>query len=97
MIERIMLFKLVDSSTRDEIAALTLKALGALGKLEELSVGLPADEASGTSWDLSVVMGFSNQAELSFSLESPAFRDFMGHTMAGRLEVVKAWSFERLA
>lgn len=97
MVERIMLFKLVDSSTRDEVAAFTLKALGALRKLEELSVGLPADEASGASWDLSVVMGFANQDELSVSLESPAFRDFMGHAMQGRVEVVKAWSFERLA
>jgi hypothetical protein len=97
MIERIMLFKLVDSSTRDEVAALTLEALGGLRKLEELSVGLPADDASGSSWDISVVMGFSNQDELSFSLESPAFRDFMGHTMQGRCEVVKAWSFQRLA
>jgi hypothetical protein len=97
MVERIMLFKLVDSGTRDEVAALTLKALGGLRKLEELSVGLPADATSGTSWDLSVVMGFSNQDELSVSLESPAFRDFMGHTMQGRCEVVKAWSFERLS
>lgn len=97
MVERIMLFKLVDSSTRDEVAALAHKALGGLRKLEELSVGLPADEASGNSWDLSVVMGFSNQEELRASLESPAFRDFMGHTMEGRCEVVKAWSFERLA
>jgi hypothetical protein len=97
MVERIMLFKLVDSSTRDETAALTLKALGGLRKLEELSVGVPADEASAKSWDLSVVMGFSNPDELAGSLESPAFRDFMHHTMEGRYEVVKAWSFVRLA
>jgi hypothetical protein len=96
MVERIMLFKLVDSSTRDEVAALTFNALSGLRELEELSVGLPADEASANSWDVSVVMGFSSQADLGSSLESSAFRDYMRHAMEGRYEVVKAWSFVRL-
>ena len=95
MVERIMLFKLVDSSTRDEAAAITLKALAGLRKLEELSVGVPADEASAKSWDVSVVMGFASEDELAGSLESPAFRGFM-QTMEARYEVVKAWSFARL-
>ena len=60
MVERIMLFKLVDASSRDEVAALTLKSLAGLRLLEELSVGLPADEPSAKSWDLSVVMGFAS-------------------------------------
>lgn len=97
MVERIMLFKLVDASTRDEVSALTSKALSGLRQLEELSVGLPADEQSAKSWDVSVVMGFANQAELASSLESPAFRDYMLHAMEGRYEVVKAWSFERIS
>jgi hypothetical protein len=96
MVERIMLFKLVDSSAREEVAALTLKALSALRKLEELSVGLPADESSAKSWDVSVVMGFSSSDELAGALESPAFRDYMLHQMEGRYEVVKSWSFARL-
>lgn len=97
MVERIMLFKLVDANTRDEVAALTLKSLQGLRLLEELSVGLPADEASAKSWDLSVVMGFASESDLSKTLESPVFGGYLQNQMAGRYEVLKAWSFTRLA
>lgn len=97
MVERIMLFKLVDANSRDEVAALTLKSLAGLRLLEELSVGLPADDASAKSWDLSVVMGFATQEELGVALESPAFQSYLQREMAGRYEVLKAWSFTRLA
>jgi len=97
MVERIMLFRLVDTSSRDEIAALTLKSLSNLRLLEELSVGLPADDASAKSWDVSVVMGFSTQEELEIALASPAFGNYLQRDMEGRYEVLKAWSFTRLA
>lgn len=96
MVERILLFKLKDASKRDEAASLTLRALSALRTLEELSVGLPADEASGKSWDLSVVMGFATQADLDAALENPMFHSYMTRDMEGRYEVVKAWSFARV-
>jgi hypothetical protein len=97
MVERIMLFKLVDANSRDEVAALTLKSLAGLRLLEELSVGLPADEPSAKSWDLSIVMGFASEGELRAALDSPAFNNYLQRDMAGRYEVVKAWSFTRLA
>jgi hypothetical protein len=96
MVERILLFKLNDSSKREEIAALSLRALSAIRKLEELSVGLPADEASSKSWDLSVVMGFATQEDLELALESPFFHSYMQRDMEGKYEVVKAWSFARV-
>lgn len=96
MVERIMLFKLVDSSTRDELAALTQKKLSQLKWLEELSIGLPADEASSKSWDLSVVMGFATLDELNATLESAPFQAYLSYDMNGRYEVLKAWSFTRL-
>lgn len=96
MVERIMLFKLVDSSSRDELAALAQKTLSKLKWLEELSVGLPADEASAKSWDLSIVMGFATLDELNATLQSAAFASYLEGDMKGRYEVLKAWSFTRL-
>jgi hypothetical protein len=96
MVERILLFKLNDSSKREEVASLTLRALSALRTLEELSVGLPADEASAKSWDLSVVMGFATEEDLEAALESPFFASYLQRDMEGRYEVLKAWSFVRV-
>ena len=96
MVERIMLFKLSDPSTRSEVAALTEAALSSIADIEELSVGVPADAASEKSWDLSIVMGVTNLSLLGNLLESAAFKTYLEETMKGRFEVVKAWSFERL-
>jgi hypothetical protein len=93
MVERIMLFKLVDGSTRAQVAALTKSALTALPALLELSVGLPSDAASEKSWDVSVVMRFSHQSALESALASEPFRGYLEQAMAGRYAVVKAWSF----
>jgi len=97
MVERIMLFKLVDVAARDEIAQDAQKTLSRIGQLEELSVGIPADEASGKSWDMSVVMGFATAEEAEKALGGAIFQGFMEQQMAGRYEVVKAWSFSRLS
>jgi hypothetical protein len=96
MVERILLFKLVDPSTRDEVASLTLRALGSLRMLEELSVGVPTDEASAKSWDLSIVMGFASAEDLSLALENPMFHSYLQRDMEGRYEVLKAWNFTRV-
>jgi hypothetical protein len=95
MVERIMLFKLEDPSTRTEVAALTRTAFYDLEGLEELSVGLPADPASEKSWDMSVVMRFSSLARQNEALASSAFRNYLEQQMLGRYAVMKAWSFER--
>lgn len=99
MIERIMLFKLHDPSTRDEVANLSLAMLSELenaAAIDELSVGTPADEASLKSWDLSVVIGVANLALLNTVLESSPFQAYLDGAMKERCAVIKAWSFERL-
>ena len=97
MIERIILFKLKDQSARDALAAESLELLAKLPDIDELSVGVPADEAAAKSWDLSVVVGFANAALLTKFLESAAFEAYLEGVMREHIEVVKAWSFERLA
>ena len=97
MIERIILFKLKDPSERDALATESLELLAKLPDIDELSVGVPADAASEKSWDLSVVIGFANTALLTKVLESTQFEAYFEGVMKDRIEVVKAWSFERLA
>jgi hypothetical protein len=97
MVERIMLFKLSDPESRRDVAERVRAALYDLDGAEELSVGLPADPASEKSWDLCVVLRFSTLLRQNEALESSTFRKFLGVEMQGRYEVVKAWSFERLA
>lgn len=96
MVERIMLFKLNDPSTRQAIAALMVSTFAKLADIEELSVGVPADADAEKSWDLSVVFGVPNLALLDALLASNTFTTFFEKTMAGRYAVMKAWSFERL-
>lgn len=96
MVERIMLFKLNDPSTRQAIAALMVSTLSKLTDIEELSVGVPADPHAEKSWDLSVVIGVPNLALLDALLASNTFTNFLEKTMNGRITVMKAWSFERL-
>jgi hypothetical protein len=96
MIERIILFKLNDPTTREECAALTAAALDKIDAIEELSVGLPADANAEKSWDLSLVIGVANLALLNTVLESAAFTAYLDGVMKDRCAVIKAWSFERL-
>lgn len=97
MVERIMLFKLHDPATRDEVAAVTQAALSKLPDIEELSVGTPADDPSAKSWDLSIVLGVANLALLNATLESRAFTSYLEDTMKDRYAVLKAWTFSRLS
>jgi hypothetical protein len=96
MVERIMLFKLNDPSTRQAIAALMVSTLSKLTDIEELSVGVPADAHAEKSWDLSVVIGVPSLVVLDALLASNTFTTFLEKTMNGRYQVMKAWSFERL-
>lgn len=96
MVERIMLFKLNDPSTRQAIAALMVSTFAKLADIEELSVGIPADPEAAKSWDLSVVIGVPNLALLDALLAGHTFTTFLEKTMNGRYTIMKAWSFERL-
>jgi hypothetical protein len=96
MVERIILFKLNDPATREEVAALTVAALDDIDSIEELSVGLPADASSEKSWDLSLVIGVANLSLLDTVLASEAFTTYLDGEMKARSAVIKAWSFERI-
>jgi hypothetical protein len=96
-VERIMLLKLQASAEREAIARLSRDVLAALPQLLELSVGLPSDEASSRSWDVSLIMRFATQADVDAALESSIFRHYVEVDLGGKVQVVKAWSFARLS
>lgn len=97
MVERIMLFKLHESERRAELARALRDALVDLEGLEDVSVGLPADPVSAKSWDMSLVLLFASEAVQNLTLASDGFKNAVERRFDGVAQVVKAWSFERLA
>jgi hypothetical protein len=95
MVERIMLLKLNDASERDALAKQVRASLVNMAGVEDVSVGLPADAASAKSWDVSVVMLFASEAATSITLESEGYQAFK-QELESKVQVIKAWNFERL-
>lgn len=89
MIERIALYKLNDDEDRESVAA-ELRKLGA--NAVSCAVGIPADEPSLRSWDVSLVLRFADLDARDAFLASEAF---VAHEkeFATRTQVVKHWSF----
>ena len=98
MIERIVLFKLKDDycndAARAEIAARTRKDIGALPQVRAVSVGVPADEASEKSWDISLVVRFDSLEDVAEYAVDPDHRAYVDQYMRERVEVIKAWNFQ---
>ena len=97
MIERIVLFKLKDAycsdAARAEFAARTRSDLGALENVRSVHVGVPADEASGVSWDISIVVQFDSMEDVQRYIVDPAHRAYVDGYAMPRIEVRKAWNF----
>jgi hypothetical protein len=99
MIERIVLIKVKDEyctdAAREETAAHTLAALEGLPGLGSVHVGVPADEASGKSWDLSIVLHFDSLRAAEQFRTNPEHRSYVDDYLRPRMEVIKAWNFRR--
>ncbi|MCA9531541.1 MAG: Dabb family protein [Myxococcales bacterium] len=96
MIDRVVLYKLRDELTTDEaraeIAAHARVALRSLPGVRDLRVGVPADEASAKSWDLSLVLRFDTLDDLEPYRTDAAHQAFVAY-MAERAVVSKRWNF----
>lgn len=101
MIERIVLIKLkgehCNEAAREEIAAHTLATLEGLPGVRKLRVGVPADEASEKSWDLSLVLHFDSLEATEQFRTQPAHRSYVDGYLRPRMEVIKAWNFSLAA
>ncbi|MGD8317009.1 MAG: Dabb family protein [Myxococcales bacterium] len=97
MIERIVLFKLKDEygndASRAEFAERTRADLGALKSVRDVSVGIPADEASEASWDISIVVRFDSMDDVQRYIDDPLHRAYVDDYAAPRIQVRKAWNF----
>lgn len=98
MIERIVLFKLrpehATEAGRREIADHSRAVLTALPMVRSVTVGVPADEGSRRSWDISLVVRFDSSEEMRRYVDDPDHRAYVDEYMLPRAEVRKAWAFE---
>ena len=96
MIERIVLFKLKDEYCNDgaraEIAERTRKDITALPMVSGVGVGVPADELSEKSWDISLVVRFDTLEDVEAYTVDPDHRAYVAF-MDERIECKKAWNF----
>ena len=101
MIERIVLYKLKDEycndAARAEIAERTRVDLGALQDVRAVTVGVPADEASEASWDISIIVQFDSMEDMQKYMVDPAHRAYVDNYATPRVEVRKAWNFRVVA
>ncbi len=97
MIERIVLFKLKDEycneGARAEFAERTRADLSRLPSVRSVSVGVPADEASEASWDISIVVRFDSMEDVRRYIDDPDHRAYVDGFASPRIEVRKAWNF----
>jgi hypothetical protein len=97
MIERIVLFKLKDEycndAARTEFAERTQADLSVLDNVQSVTVGIPADEASEASWDISIVIRFANMQDVQRYISDPAHRAYVDQYATPRIQVRKAWNF----
>lgn len=98
MIQRIVLIKLVDAWSNPEgraaVAQRARDTLAPLPQVRQVTVGLPADEASVGSWDVSIDLRFASLADVEPYRVSPAHRAFVDGYLGQKVAVLKAWSFE---
>jgi antibiotic biosynthesis monooxygenase (ABM) superfamily enzyme len=97
MVERIVLFKLkpahATEAGRREVAAESQRVLPSLPGVRSVAVGIPADDDSLKSWDLSLVLRFDDLEAVAVYAEHPDHRAFVDNFMMPRVVVRKAWNF----
>jgi hypothetical protein len=98
MIQRIVLFKLkseyCNDAARAAFAERTRADLSALENVRAVSVGVPADEASEASWDISIVVDFNTMTDVENYIIDPAHRAYVDHYASPKIEVRKSWNFQ---
>lgn len=91
MIQRFCFVKLLpdEVGTRSELAEMVRAQLLSAGA--DATVGVPADD-SARKWDLSIVINAASLAAWNVLSQQPAMTGVFDE-LAGRAEVVKAWTF----
>lgn len=98
MIHRIVLLKLKEEYATDvkrrEIAAHIGRELAAVPGVAGVDAGVPADDRSAESWDVSLLIRFESRDLVPAYIRNPAHRALVDGYIAPRTEFKKAWNFE---
>ncbi len=96
MIERITLMKLTEAHTtnqnREVLETTVNRALTGIPELQSFHIGVPSDEASLKSWDLSVVMRAPTSQDMFAALAHPNYQACI-QEISALIAVTKAWNF----
>ena len=99
MIERHHYFKLkaafANPEGRRDLAAKLAAGLPGLTGVEQVVVGLPADD-DALVWDVSLRLDFASLAAVAAYREDPAHRAFVAAEVAPKIEIKKVWNFTRV-
>jgi hypothetical protein len=97
VIDRIVILKLqpehANPAGRAAIAQRCLEVLRPLDGVLGVTVGVPADEASERSWDVSITVRVASMADLDAYRANPVHRRFVDEWLSPRTDVKKAWNF----
>lgn len=97
MIQRIVLIKLTPAFATDEgraeVARSAIATLSQIPQVKGVESGVPADEASARSWDVSIALRFDAAEDVEPYKSHPIHRRWVDEWLAPRREVLKAWSF----
>lgn len=98
MIERIVLLKLnpeaKDPATIREITAESMKVLPALPGVLRVHVGSAADERTGSSWDLSLVLRFEKLEDIPAFAAHPDHRTYVDGFLKPKIDAIAAFNFD---
>ena len=98
MIERYVFIKLKDAHAtttgKADVVEETKAKLPGLPGVLSVTVGTPADEATQSSWDVSIVVRFAKIEEVENYRVHPVHRDYVDNFLRPQMESIKAWNFE---
>ena len=98
MIARVVLLKIKEEalSERTAFAGACLHFLRNLSMVQDVRVGVPADEGSAKSWDLIIQVFFQDDDKLAEYQQDEDHRAFVENEILPRAAVRKAWNFALL-
>jgi hypothetical protein len=98
MIERVVLMKLQRSYLTDQalaqIEAHSLEVLAALPGVRHVHVGVAADDATASDWDISLVLHFDSIQDVEQYRIHPDHRVYVSEYLTPRIDAIRAINFE---
>lgn len=98
MVERYVFLRLNDDlanpAGRAALAERARAVLPTVPGVVSVSIGIPADDASEKSWDVSFVVRFASVDDIPAYIDHPVHQAFVKDDLMPQVKVRKAWNFE---